>query len=111
MVHLSLKLTMPYSLNTGQTFAQLLSFSTMEDLKFLCFTTKKANYPKVSQEDIEKCIAGLNRVKAEKQGIPFNLLYFLAHDVFEEKYTKGYVRKIVYEVANQLPAKQGRNNN
>jgi hypothetical protein len=106
MVRLSLKLTIPYSLNAGETFAQLLSFSTMEDLKFLHFTTRKANYPKVSQEDIQKCIAGLNRVKAEKRGISFNLLYFLAHDVFEEKYTKGYVRKIIYGVAMQHRVKE-----
>lgn len=101
MVNLSLKLTIPYCLQAEKTFAQLLSFSTMEDLEFLNYSTKKANYPKVSPEDVKRCIEGLNRIKAEKQGISHSLLYFLAHDVFEEKYTKGYVKKIIFEVAKQ----------
>lgn len=101
MVQLSLKLTTPYTLNSKQTLAQLLAFSTMQDLEFLHFKTRKANYPKVLQQDITKCIAGLHRIQAEKQGMSFNLLYFLTHDIFEEKYAKGYVRKIVYAVAKQ----------
>mgnify|MGYP001086540170 CR=1 FL=1 len=73
----------------------------MDDLKVLKYKTRKANYPKVSDEDVQTCIAGLSQVKQENEGISQNLLYFLAHYVFEEKYTKGYVRKIVYEVAKR----------
>jgi hypothetical protein len=73
----------------------------MDDLAFLKFKTRKANYPTVSQEDMQMCIKGLSQIQREKEGISQNLLYYLAHNIFDEKYTKGYVRKIVYEIAKQ----------
>jgi hypothetical protein len=55
----------------------------------------------LSEQDVLTCIAGLKKLSEEKEGISQGLLYYLQHYVFNEKYSKGYVKKIVYQVAKQ----------
>lgn len=98
---LSLKLTTPFQLNARTSLAQLLAFKTFQDLQLSHFTSRKANYPKVNDEDVVKCIEGLKRLAEERPGIPQGLLYWFQHEIFEEKYSKGYVKKIVYQVAKK----------
>lgn len=98
---LSLKLTTPFQLNSRTSLAQLLTFKTFQDLKLSHFTSRKANYPKVKEEDVLLCIEGLKKLSEERQGISQGLLYWLQHYIFDEKYTKGYVKKIVYQVAKR----------